>query len=105
MVKMTLVEAYRHYTSIEKAGQAIYCKGHMTGTLHRLVFHARQPGGVWYKLWLVSGDDVTMVGMHQDAVVYVSEPSDGLQPAHGGNMSQESTLVIRGSQDEPARID
>ncbi len=73
MEKTTLAEAYRRRESIDEAGQAIYCKGRTTGITRRIVFHARQPGGVWYNLWLVSGDEVSLVAMHQEAEVYIGE--------------------------------
>ncbi len=75
MEKTTIAEAYRRRESIDEAGQAIYCKGRTTGITRRIVFHARQPGGVWYNLWLVSGDEVSLVAMHQDAEVYIGEVS------------------------------
>ncbi len=75
MEKTTLAEAYRRRESIDEAGQAIYCKGRTTGITRRIVFHARQPGGVWYNLWLVSGDEVSLVAMHMDAEVYIGEVS------------------------------
>ncbi len=75
MEKTTLAEAYRRRESIDEAGQAIYCKGRTTGITRRIVFHARQPGGVWYNLWLVSGDEVSLVAMHMDAEVYIGELS------------------------------
>ncbi len=75
MEKTTLAEAYRRRESIDEAGQAIYCKGRTTGITRRIVFHARQPGGVWYNLWLVSGDEVSLVAMHMDAEVYIGESS------------------------------
>ena len=75
MEKTTLAEAYRRRESIDEAGQAIYCKGRTTGITRRIVFHARQPGGVWYNLWLVSGEEISLVAMHMDAEVYIGEAS------------------------------
>ncbi len=88
MEKTTLAEAYRRRESIDEAGQAIFCKGRTTGITRRIVFHARQPGGVWYNLWLVSGDEVSLVAMHMDAEVYIGDAS----PAYPRTIPQSRSV-------------
>jgi hypothetical protein len=73
MEETTLAEAYRRRESIDMENKAIYCKGGSTGTTHRIVFHARQPEGNWYNVWLVANDDAVLVAMHVDARVYIGE--------------------------------
>jgi hypothetical protein len=73
MEETTLAEAYRRRESIDQDHQAIYCQGSHTGNKSRIVFHARQPGGNWFNVWLVSGDDAVLVAMHNDARVFIGE--------------------------------
>ncbi len=73
MEETTLAEAYRRRESIDRDHQAVYCQGSHTGVRRRIVFHARQPGGNWYNVWLVAGDDAVLVAMHIDARVYIGE--------------------------------
>ncbi len=72
MEEITLAEAYRRRESIAEDGQSIYCKGSDTGVVNRIVFHGRQPGGVWYNIWLATPGDVSQVAMHADARVYIA---------------------------------
>ncbi len=75
MEEISLAEAYRRRESIDAAGQAIYCRGRRTGSTHRIVFHARQPGGNWFNVWLVEEDDAILVAMHAEASVYLDAAS------------------------------
>ena len=77
MEELTLAEAYRRRESIAEDGQAIYCKGSDTGIVHRIVFHGRQPGGVWFNIWLTTPGDVSLVAMQAAAPVYIAAaPAD-----------------------------
>jgi hypothetical protein len=73
MEETTLAEAYRLRESIDQDHKAIYCQGSHTGNKHRVVFHARQPGGAWFNVWLVAGDDAVLVAMHSEARVFIGE--------------------------------
>ena len=77
MEQMTLAEAYRRRESIAEAGQAIYCKGRKANAVRRVIFHARQPGGVWFNVWLVFDEEASLVAMHADAPVYTAEAPTG----------------------------
>jgi hypothetical protein len=77
MEQMNLAEAYRRRDSIAEAGQAIYCKGRTGKTIRRIIFHARQPGGVWFNVWLVVDEEASLVAMHADALVFTAEAPGG----------------------------
>lgn len=77
MEYMNLAEAYRRRDSIAEAGQAIYCKGRKGNAIRRIVFHTRQPGGVWFNVWLVVDEEASLVAMHADADVFTADAPGG----------------------------
>ncbi len=70
--QMTIAEAYQRRDEIERAGQAIFVKGYTAeDSVHKVLFHANQPGDPWYEVWLVTRHSQYLIIMPAKAPVSV----------------------------------